>query len=222
MGNISDMQILLVEGKRGNHASFSTDLVQKGCNIHHAQNGKLAAAQLSNDNYDLVILDAASLGTKGTRITGDLLKVDPTLPIILITADKAQLNGNMEAKFVLQLPFTVQKLLNRIKNFSPREPKDIVHAGPIHFCRTTNYLRCNGHEARLTPRLAELLMILIEHQGHILDRETLFKQVWSTEYLGDTRSLDVHISWLRKIIEEDPRQPKLLVTIRSVGYKLNN
>ena len=85
----------------------------------------------------------------------------------------------------------------------------------------TNYITCNGREAQATPRVVALLKNLIENKGLILDRESLFKKVWSTDYLGDTRSLDVHISWLRKVIEDDPRHPTLLRTIRGVGYKLD-
>ena len=221
MTNISDIKILMVEGKRGSHTPFGEELVQKGYTIQLAKNGKLGADKLADDEFDMVIVDAASLRTKGTRITEDLLKVDPSLPIILITTPDAHLNGNVNAKFVLELPFTAQKLINRIKTISPREPKNIITAGPIHLGTQNNYLRCKNREAHITPRLVLLLKTLIAHQGHIIPREDLFKEVWQTDYLGDTRSLDVHVSWLRKIIEDDPRHPKLLITIRSVGFKLD-
>jgi DNA-binding response OmpR family regulator len=121
----------------------------------------------------------------------------------------------------LELPFTAQKLINRIKSFQPDVPKYILNAGPIQLNLQTNYITCYGHEAHATPRVVALLRNLIENKGKILDREILFKKVWATDYLGDTRSLDVHISWLRKVIEDDHRHPTLLLTIRGVGYKLD-
>jgi DNA-binding response OmpR family regulator len=76
-------------------------------------------------------------------------------------------------------------------------------------------------EARLTPRLARLLKMLMDHSGEVIERETLFREVWKTEYTEDTRTLDVHISWLRLAIEEDPRAPRFLKTLRGVGYRLD-
>jgi DNA-binding response OmpR family regulator len=82
-------------------------------------------------------------------------------------------------------------------------------------------VRCQGKEARLTPRMTHLLQVLMRHPGEVLEREQLFREVWKTEYMGDTRTLDVHISWLREAIEEDPHKPHLLKTIRGVGYRLD-
>jgi DNA-binding response OmpR family regulator len=81
---------------------------------------------------------------------------------------------------------------------------------------------CNGREERITPRLVKLLKMLIEHRGDVVQRETLFKSVWDTAYTGDTRTLDVHISWLRQAIEEDPRHPQMLKTVRGLGYRLDS
>jgi DNA-binding response OmpR family regulator len=82
-------------------------------------------------------------------------------------------------------------------------------------------VRCLGKKSRLTPRLVSLLRNLMEHPGVVIERAELFKQVWDTEYTADTRTLDVHVSWLREAIEVDPRQPRFLKTIRGVGYRLD-
>ena len=82
-------------------------------------------------------------------------------------------------------------------------------------------VRCQGREARLTPRLVRILRILMQHPGEVVERAVLFRHVWDTEYTEDTRTLDVHISWLRQAIEEDPRKPQFLKTIRGVGYRLD-
>lgn len=82
-------------------------------------------------------------------------------------------------------------------------------------------MRCLNKRTVLTPRLVVILELLIEHRGEVIDRETLYKKAWETEYTGDTRSLDVHISWLRRALESDPRNPRFLKTIRGVGYRLD-
>jgi DNA-binding response OmpR family regulator len=82
-------------------------------------------------------------------------------------------------------------------------------------------VRCQGRETHLTPRLVELLQILMQHPGEVIERDGLFRQVWKTEYTRDTRTLDVHISWLRRVLEADPRRPRFLKTIRGVGYRLD-
>jgi DNA-binding response OmpR family regulator len=82
-------------------------------------------------------------------------------------------------------------------------------------------VRCLGREATLTPRLAQLLKMFLEHPGEVIERGRLFREIWNTEYTGDTRTLDVHISWLRQAIEEDPRKPRFLKTIRGLGYRFD-
>ena len=77
------------------------------------------------------------------------------------------------------------------------------------------------HQALLTPRLVMLLRILMERPGQVIERAALFSQVWETQYTGDTRTLDVHISWLRQAIEDDPRHPRYIKTVRGMGYRLD-
>lgn len=76
-------------------------------------------------------------------------------------------------------------------------------------------------QVQLTPRLAGIFKILMEHPGEVIEREALFRQAWETDYTGDTRSLDVHMSWLRLALEENPRHPRYIKTIRGVGYRLD-
>jgi DNA-binding response OmpR family regulator len=82
-------------------------------------------------------------------------------------------------------------------------------------------LVANGQETQLTPKLAVLVEMFLKHPGETLDRKTLMVQVWDTDYLGDTRTLDVHVRWIRQAIEPDPGKPRYLKTIRGVGYRLD-
>jgi len=125
------------------------------------------------------------------------------------------------ADVILYLPFTVQKLSNRIKPLLPSDGQNVIQAGPIYLDPDKRRVRCLGKSNKLTPRLVTLLKILMDHPGEVVERENLFKKVWETDYTGDTRTLDVHISWLRRAIELDPLKPKFLKTIRGVGYRLD-
>jgi DNA-binding response OmpR family regulator len=122
---------------------------------------------------------------------------------------------------ILELPFTSRKLLNRIAPLLPGDGKNIIHVGFIRLDLELKRVRCKGREARLTPRLTHLLRVMMQHAGEAVERQKLFSEVWETQYTGDTRTLDVHISWLREAIEADPRHPQFLKTIRGVGYRLD-
>ncbi len=127
----------------------------------------------------------------------------------------------MEADAILTLPFTAQKLINRIRHLLPGDGKTSLHAGAIHLDIDKRMVRCQGRQARLTPHLVNLLKAFIERPGEVIERNELFSKVWETNYTDDTRTLDVHISWLRQAIEANPQKPLFLKTIRGVGYRLD-
>lgn len=212
--------ILVIEARHAEIPSFATDLQKKGFEVETTQNGSQAVARLKEVSPSLVVVNAASLRSTGLRICQSLREKDPKLPIILILVSE---NGveKEAADSVLVLPFTVQKLVNRIKPLLPGEGKNMIHVGPVRLDVEQRRVRSLGKNTKLTPRLVTLLQILMEHHGEVVERESLFKRVWETNYTGDTRTLDVHISWLRRAIELDPLHPKFLKTIRGVGYRLD-
>ncbi len=214
-------KILLIEGKRADHPSFSVGLRQKGYDIEAVPTGSAALNCLDAIDPDLVVIDAASLRTSGKRICQALRERVDGLPIILVIDGNHPIDGASGANVVLSLPFTIQKLINRMRPFMPADEKNLLHVGQIHLDLEQRRVRCMGKQSRLTPRLVTLLKILMEHAGAVIERAELFKQVWDTEYTADTRTLDVHVSWLREAIEVDPRQPRFLKTIRGVGYRLD-
>ncbi|MGE5222849.1 MAG: winged helix-turn-helix domain-containing protein, partial [Omnitrophica WOR_2 bacterium] len=161
------------------------------------------------------------LRSNGKRICRSLRESYPQLPIILIVDPGQTLNKDKCANTVLVLPFTPRKLINWILQYEPGTGDNALRAGHICLDVERNRVYCLGKEARLTPRLSRLLDIFMQHPGEVLKREYLFREIWNTEYLEDTRTLDVHISWLRQAIEADPRQPRFLKTIRKVGYRLD-
>jgi DNA-binding response OmpR family regulator len=196
------------------------DLEAKGYKVTFVSTGKEALAKLSSKKPDVAVVDAASMRTTGSRICKNIQTKHPSVPLILINSPKDLPTNEIVADVQLVHPFTIRKLENRIIPFAPCEGDNTVKAGPIELDLDRQVIRCNKKEEHVTPRMAALLEKLIKQQGKVLEREALFSEIWNTDYTEDTRSLDVHINWLRKIIEKDPRDPQRLVTVRGKGYIL--
>ena len=212
--------LLVIEGRHAEIPSFAADLQKKGFDVIEFQNGSQAVSKLKQTNPTLVVINAASLRSTGIRICLSVRKKDAKIPIILILDKDRPVDKDL-VDSVLVLPFTVQKLVNRVKALMPGDGNNVVSAGPIRLDLEHRRVKCLGKSTKLTPRLITLLQILIDKHGEVVERESLFKKVWETNYTGDTRTLDVHISWLRRAIELDPDNPKFLKTIRGVGYRLD-
>ena len=213
--------ILWIEGKRADSPSFIPGLRRKDYQVEVVNTGNAALDQLNNLDVDMLVINAASMRSSGTRICHAVRNAQNGLPIILILAAGQVVPSDLPANVVLNLPFTVRKLVNRIAPFVPGGGSNVLRAGAIHLDLARKQVRCPKQEVKLTPRLTSLLQILMENQGEVVTREALFRKAWNTEYTGDTRTLDVHISWLRKALEEDVRNPRYLKTIRRVGYRLD-
>jgi DNA-binding response OmpR family regulator len=227
------------------YASFVPSLRKKEYQVETVPTGSEAVRRLFEIDPDLVVVNAASLRSSGKRICNDIRAKSKNVPIVLIlpsakedpeesieSANSQQAEAKPRrtrkntptqaaANVILELPFTSRKLLNRITPLLPGDGKNILHVGYIRLDLELKRVRCKGREARLTPRLTHLLQVLLLHAGEAVERQRLFSEVWETTYTGDTRTLDVHISWLREAIEANPRQPQFLKTIRGIGYRLD-
>lgn len=212
--------LLVIEGRHAEIPSFAADLQKKGFDVVSFQNGSQAVAKLKQTDPTVVVINAASLRSTGVRICHSIRKKDARMPIVLIV-EKEKLPDSELADAIIVLPFTAQKLVNRIKALMPSDGNNMVNVGPIRLDLEHRRVRSLGKNAKLTPRLITLLQMLMDKHGEVVEREALFKKVWETNYTGDTRTLDVHISWLRRAIELDPDNPKFLKTIRGVGYRLD-
>jgi DNA-binding response OmpR family regulator len=250
MGNPMKGRILWIEGERANSPSFLSSLQNRAYDLRILPSGAVALSRLSEIDPDLVVINVPSLRSNGRRICQSIREAGGNLPILVILPpakpvsqvkdpDKGESGASNPSKLpkhrrhppepceyenasvVLTLPFTLRKLINHIVPLLPGDGEHMLHVGPLRLDLERKRVRCLGREARLTPRLANLLQILMQHPGEVMQREDLFKQVWETKYTGDTRTLDVHISWLRHAIEDDPRNPQLLKTVRGVGYRLD-
>ena len=214
-------RILWAGKRRADIPSFVPDLENRGYKVTFVSTGKDALLKLNKRKPDVMIIDAASMRTTGSRICKSIQVKYPSIPIILINSPENLPTNEIVAEIQLVHPFTIRKLENRIIPFSPGDGDEIIKAGPIHLDMDRQVIRCNRKEEHITPRMAELLKMLIKQKGEVLDRKKMFSRIWKTDYTEDTRSLDVHINWLRKIVEKDPDHPILILTIRGKGYKLD-
>lgn len=210
--------ILLVEGARP-ASSLVPVLENKGFVIVRASNSKEALMHVRTDSPAVAVVNAATLHTDGQRICMDLRAAVEALPILIIVR-----HGTDPAKIecvdvVLVRPFTPRKLINRVSRLLPDSHGEVLRAADIVLNLDTHYLRVGKVEHRLTPMKARLLEEFMRHPGAVLSREYLMRTVWQTDYTGDTRTIEVHVRWLRQLIEENPNRPRLLQTVRGVGYK---
>jgi DNA-binding response OmpR family regulator len=214
--------ILLIEGKRADNPAFFSGLTRKGYHVDTVFNGSGALIFLDERIPHLVLVNAVSMRTSGRRICKSIRDKVKEIPIVLVVNENEENLENITANVVLALPFTLQKLLNRIRPLLPAEEKKLLQAGSLKLDVEHRRVYCRNKQVTLNPRLIMLLKLLMEHHGEVISREDLFKTIWETAYMGDTRTLDVHISWLRHALEEDPRRPKYIKTVRGVGYRLDS
>ena len=215
-------KILVIEGKRAERSSFVGGLTKKGFRVISVPSGNSALNKLEKEQPDIIVIDADSMRTSGKRICQSLRSATSQTPIILILGNGVNEKDEFDADIIMHLPFTLQKLLNRIKVLLPiKSSNDVIKSGPIELDITHRFVKVNDKQISLTPRLTRLLQALMQKPGQVFGRDELFKFVWETEYIGDTRTLDVHVSWLRNLIEDDPRHPDFIKTARGVGYRLD-
>jgi DNA-binding response OmpR family regulator len=193
--------------------------LQKSFTVITTTSGKNALQLAQEHAPDILILDAVSMQTTGTRICSWLKKELNTIPVIHVHPDG---QSDSAADAILVPPVSPRKLVNLANRLAAeRETEDdILVYGPFKMNVSCRLLTAYGKESQLPPKQAALLEMFLRHPGQTLDRKTLMQEVWDTTYLGDTRTLDVHIRWIRKILEENGRRPRHLRTVRGIGYQL--
>jgi DNA-binding response OmpR family regulator len=213
--------VLLIEGKRAGNDTLSSALSKEGLQVCVFNTGSEAYAWAEQHEPDIVAFDASSMRSSGVRSCRRIRALLPDTPIIHCRNEGELEDRSAEADIYLERPFTARKVLNRIRALLPTDDwkQEIARAGDITFYPAKRSVDVNGQgEQRLTPKLASLLDVFLRNPNEILAREKLMHDVWDTDFMGDTRTLDVHIRWVREVIEEDPAKPVLLKTVRGKGY----
>lgn len=217
--------ILLVEGHNAGRDSLRPMLLKPGYEVMIVHTGAEALDWLQDQarTPDLIVFDASTMRSNGVRNCRRLRRSVELIPIIHSRAGGEEEDRSAGADVYLERPFSARKLLNRTRALLPADSsrEEIVRYGNITLFRSKRSVGVAGKgEFILTPKLALLLETLIRQPGTLLTRRQLMLDVWQTDFVGDTRTLDVHIRWVRECIENDPSRPELLKTVRGKGYVL--
>lgn len=214
--------LLLVERAGKAEHTFAAALRQKGFALEVVATGETALRKAPELRPVMIILNSASMASSGLRICQKLQEAVNGIPIIhIVEADALDDPRNGVADITLILPFTARKVINSVKRLMPSARNDMIQVGPIKLAPRARVVTAYGKEKRLTARTTSLLLMFLKHPGETLDRGYLMRQVWHTDYLGDTRTLDVHIRWVRMAVERDPQKPRHIITVRGQGYRFS-
>lgn len=215
--------ILLVEGLSAGRDSLAAMLAKASYDILIVHSGAEALEWLADHTPALIIFDASSMRSNGVRNCRRLRRAAEHTPIIHSRSAGEEEDRAAGADVYLERPFSPRKLLNRVRALLPADvhKEEIVRYGCITLFRNKRSVDVVGKgEFALTPKLAALLEMFMRHPNELLTRPQLMLSVWQTDFIGDTRTLDVHIRWVRECIEVDPSNPQLLATVRGHGYML--
>ena len=212
-------KILLIEGKRKNVRSFGPELEERNFHVSTVNTGRQMKDALASQRPDVIVMDSASYPSSGVRICKMARMMSSGAPLIYISAVRKTPPPSIRADISLNHPFTIRKLLNRVNQLLPSVDSLIFQVGPLTLNVDKRSLLKNHRERRLTPKQAHLLEVLMRHPGQVVHRSELMKRVWETDFLDDTRTLDVHIRWVREAVEDNPSKPRYITTVRGKGYQ---
>ena len=225
-------KLLLVEDERSIAEGLSITLEAEGFDVVWVADGLDAIDAWERTDPALVILDLMLPGMSGTEICRSLRKRSD-VPIIMLTARDAEVDRvvglELGADDYVTKPFSTRELVARIKTVLRRAPlaptidvEAAVEASGVRVDRARHEVRVGGESVELPPKEFELLAYLVENAGRVLTRGQLIDEVWGSDYVGDTKTLDVHVRRLRARVEEDPKAPHRLQTVRGVGYRFSD
>ncbi len=210
-------QILYVAAESPERTRIVKRLRNARLDVHVASSGREAAIYLRAHTPDLCCVDVSTLRGNPHNMLKRLQHSSPGTAFIIISTGNPQKNLP-EADGHLRKPFTTRTFKTRMRQALQRRQQDILSAGAFELDVRLRRLTTPKGTFHLTPVETRLMREFLAHTEEVLSREYLIKTVWETEYLGDTRTLDVHVHWLRKKMEDDLATPRYLVTVYGVGY----
>ncbi len=221
-------RILVVEDEESFSDPLSYLLRKEGYEVAIAQDGPAALEEFDRAGADLVLLDLMLPKLSGTEVCR-ALRQRSSVPVIMLTAKDSEIDKvvglEIGADDYVTKPYSSRELLARIKAVLRRlsEPEELlpstVEAGPVRMDVERHVVTVSGRHLALPLKEFELLEILLRNCGRVLTRMQLIDRVWGSDYVGDTKTLDVHVKRLRAKVETDPANPTLIVTVRGLGYK---
>ncbi len=224
-----EQRILLIEDEPGLRLTLSDRLQKEGYRVDSEADGEAGFNKAAAEDFDLIVLDLMLPRKSGFDVCRDLRQLGLATPILMLTArdqmpDKV-LGLKIGADDYLTKPFEMLELLARIEALLRRAARSFASAPPAYQFgsirvdfRKTEVLR-DGKAVALSAKEYQLLRYLIENRDETLTRERLLQEVWGYTYTPYTRTVDVHIAWLRQKLEDDPKQPRWIITVHGLGYR---
>lgn len=221
-------RILVVEDEASFSEALDFMLSKEGFEVVLASDGVAGLQSFQRDGADLVLLDVMLPLMSGTDVCR-AIRAESSVPIIMVSAKDTEVDKvvglELGADDYVTKPFSTRELLARIRAVLRRRAGaddtegHVVTAGPVRLDSDRHVVTVRGEEVRLPLKEFDLLEVLLRNSGRVLTRAQLIDRVWGSNYVGDTKTLDVHIKRLRSKIEDDPGAPAHLVTVRGLGYR---
>ena len=228
--------VLIVEDETTLRETLAYNLARQEYVVEAVGDGKAALEAARRLHPDLILLDLMLPGLDGIEVCR-ILRQETNIPILMLTARDDEIDRvlglEIGADDYITKPFSMRELMARVKAHLRRErliraeadavqeapPKEVLHSGNLELDLTRREVRLDQSPIALKPKELDLLIFLARHRGQALTRDFLLQQVWGWEFSGGTRTVDVHVRWLREKIEKDPAHPVRIITVRGAGYR---
>jgi len=221
-------KILVVDDEPTLVATVKYNLEREGYSVATAADGEAALSRAREDRPDLVVLDVMLPVIDGFEVCR-LLRRTMSVPILMLTAKTDEVDRvvglEIGADDYVTKPFSMRELMARVKALlrraeaGPSDHADGLSCGDIEIDLRRREASRSGEVLTLKPKELELLTFFLRNRGRAFTREQLLDQIWGYDFVGGTRTVDVHVSWLRQKIEEEPAKPTRLITVRGTGYR---
>lgn len=229
------IKVLIVEDDKSIREALRYNLISENYSVKYEQDGISAINTILSENFDIILLDIMLPGLDGLEVCKRIRYENVNTPIIILTAKETEIDKvlglDLGADDYVSKPFSMPELLARIKANLRRDKlvidknkiiskKQFTHLG-INIDLDKRQIKINNKEFFFRNKEFDLIYLLMSNPGKVFTREKLVQDIWGFKYLGDTRTVDVHIRWIREKIEHNTKIPNKIITVRGVGYKSN-
>ena len=235
ISKLEKAKVLIVEDDKSIREALRYNLIAENYSVSYEKDGMNALDNILENHYDIILLDIMLPNLDGIEICKRVRFEKINTPIIMLTAKDTDIDKilalELGADDYVSKPFSMPELLARIKavirrsqfvsdNLKSISKKQFTHLD-VYFDLDKRLISVDGQEKFFRPKEFDLTYLLMSNPGKVFTREKLVQEIWGFEYFGDTRTVDVHIRWIREKIENNNSKPKKILTVRGVGYKAN-